>query len=184
MKKSILALLIVLALASGSSASSQLGVGVAGGLDYPLVQDDQTSGPVLGARLIWSALPTITIEPNIFFTRYGDGDFSEFGGDLDGMKVNAYGVDATLGGGFRGAGFSPFLVAGLALYNMDRDLPGDQVDVGETKLGWSGGLGLGIGLGTKLQLDTRGQFVLIPIGDGGSRKSVNVLVGLNLLLGN
>jgi len=184
MKKIILAIAVFALAAPSSFAVGGFGVGVAGGLDFPVAQDDQTSGPVLGMRLIFNALPTITIEPNLFFTRYGDGDFAEFGGDINGFKVNAYGIDATLGGGFRGVGFSPFLVAGVAFYNMDRDLDGTGADVSETKLGWSGGLGLGLGLSPKLQLDVRGKFQLIPTDDGGSRKSLTAMAGFNLNLGN
>lgn len=180
--KQVFLALIVLILCSTTTLASNFGIGVAGGLEFPIAQFDQTSGTNFTLKAILKAVPFISLEPHVTISRLGDGDFAEFGGDLEGADISAYGVDATLGAG-GGPGVGIYLVGGGAVYKWKRDLPGEFADTDFSKVGWSAGLGLRIGFTPKLELDMRGKLVIIPTGDDGSKKSATVTAGLNYYFG-
>jgi hypothetical protein len=166
----------------GSLAAAQgpkIGVGVYGGLNYPVGQEDEAQGSIFGVRAKIKALPIITIEPQISFTSFGEAENDEIPINIDGSKVNAYGVDAVIGAPFGGKGFAMFGVIGAAFYNMKRD----QSFQDETNLGWSAGFGFAIGFAPMVSGEARGVAHVIPFEEGGSAKSVSVTVGLNYFFG-
>ncbi len=179
MKKLLMAalgllLLIQPAMAAGISA----GVGAFGGLEMPIIQDDQEQGTVFGFKGRLKA-SFITLEPNIMFTKYGDPDFEDVIGDPDGSKLTSFGLDALLGSSLGGPGVSTFFFAGIGIYKTKND----QLQVDESEVGISGGLGLEIGLGTKLGLEVRGRVVVVGTEGGGSKKAALLTAGVNYHFG-
>jgi hypothetical protein len=175
-------IICILALLMSSVAMAQapkIGLGVYGGLNYPVGQDDQAGGTIFGVRAKIKALPIITLEPQISFTSFGEPEMDEITLGLDGSKVNAYGIDATIGAPFGGKGFAMFGVVGAGFYKYKRD----QTSQDDTNLGWSAGLGFSIGLMPMASVDARGQAYVVPYDEGGSKKSVSVTVGLNYFFG-
>ncbi len=165
-----LLLLIQPAMAAGISA----GAGAFGGLAIPVVQDDQSQGTVFGFK---GRIKTsfITFEPNIIFTKYGDPDFEDVIGDPEGSKLTSFGLDALLGSSIGGPGVSSFFFAGIGIYKTKND----ELQVDESEVGISGGIGLEVGLGPKLGLEARGRFVVVGTEGGGSRKAAIVTAGVN-----
>ncbi|MEW6411745.1 MAG: outer membrane beta-barrel protein [Candidatus Zixiibacteriota bacterium] len=181
MKKAVVLIVLLLLVCPLATAQTgvKLGVGVFGGLDAPVGQDDQAQGTVFGFRGRLKALPIITLEPKIAFTSFGEPESDILTLNLDGSKVTAYGIDATLGAPFGGKGFSMFAVVGAGFYNVKRD----QTDQDETNLGWSAGLGFNIGFTPLISADVRGVAHVIPYDDGGSKKSVTATIGVNYNFG-
>ncbi len=184
MQKTLYLTLVVVLLASPVfSTGLKLGAGAAGGVAIPVVQDDQSQGSIFGLRGRINVIPLITVEPNIFFTSYGDPkfddpDFEGIASDLEGSKMTSYGVDGTFGTGFGMAGFHPYGVVGLGFYKVKNDQTGED----NTDFGLSGGLGFEFGLSAPVGIDLRSKLVVIPI-EGGSKKSVTITGGLNYYFG-
>ena len=182
------ALYLVLAIAVTAptafpAVGAKLGIGAAAGFDIPILQDDQSRGFAYGIKARLDVIPLLTLEPNLFFTKYGDPELAgdDFGGitsDLKGSKVTAYGIDALLGAGFAAPGLRPYFVAGAGFYNYKRDQTGQN----DTDLGFSAGAGLELGFAVPIALDVRGKLVVIPI-EGGSKKSAVITGGLIYYLG-
>lgn len=173
-------LLPVLAYTQGVS----FGVGVSGGFNMPIVQDDQGSGSTFGFKGIIKALPFVTLEPNVAFSKYGDPELDLEGitSDLEGSKMTSYGVDAVLGQPFGIPGFSPYALVGFGFYKSERDQVGDFEDE-DTHFGWTTGLGVSYGFGHNMAFDIRGKFNLIPVDGGSSKKSIFIVGGLNYYFG-
>jgi len=155
------------------------GIGAYGGTEIPVVQDDQAQGTTFGFHARVKIIPVIVLEPNINFTNFGDPTFAEFTSDLQGSKVTSYGVDATFGAPFADAGLNLYGIFGAGFYNIKRD----QTFQDETKLGWSGGLGLALAFTTQIALDARSKLNVIPSDNGGSKKSLSLIGGLNFYFG-
>jgi hypothetical protein len=180
MKKAALAITLLLLLCSSVSAQGvRFGIGAFGGMDFPVGQEDQAQGTIFGIRGKVKVLPVITLEPRLSFTSFGEPEMDEFVLDLDGSKVNAYGVDAVIGAPFGGKGFAMFGVLGAGFYNVKRD----QTFEDNTNLGWSAGLGFAIGFMPMVSVDVRGLAHVIPFEDGGTAKSVSVTAGANYYFG-
>lgn len=182
-------LLAGLALALAASVEAQptpkpvkLGIGVFGGTNIPIVQEDQASGSIFGARVRFK-LGFITLEPNATFSKLGDPGTVTVGDEsldlgIEGSKVNSFGVDATLGGAPGLPGFKPFFVVGIGSYKIENE----TTKYDESSVGFNGGLGFGIGLAPKFDLDIRGVAVIVPQGDGGSKKTAAITGGLTFNL--
>ena len=177
----VIAVVVLLAPIVAAQAPS-FGVGAFGGLDIPVLQDDQGQGTIFGLRGRIRVLPIVTIEPNVSFTKWGDPELGIAGvtNDLDGSKVTFYGVDGTLGAPLAGPGFRVFAIGGIGFYKVKRDQTGED----DTDLGYSGGVGFGLGLSPLIGIDLRGKFHVVPIDGGGSRKSVSAVLGLNYAFGH
>ncbi|MFQ5498995.1 MAG: outer membrane beta-barrel protein [Candidatus Zixiibacteriota bacterium] len=172
--KKLVFVITALAAATAPALAGDLGVGVAGGLTYPVGQDDQTQGSIFIARGKYSGLPVMTLEPFVGFTRYGDAEFSNFPG-TDGSEITSYGVEATFGSGPSSPGFNPFFVAGIGVFSVTND----QTGLDYSKIGWNGGVGFEIGATPSIGIDVRGIFTTIITDDGGSKKSASVTAGLS-----
>jgi len=180
MRKELKVLLLVMLLAQPTLAGGiTFGVGAAAGLDYPIGQEDQDKGTVFGFRGRLKAIPSIALEPNIYFTNHGDPDYEDFDLDLEGSKITAYGVDATLGAGFGAVGVKPYGLFGVGFYKVKRD----QSQQDKTDFGWSAGFGIEVGVNPAVGLDVRGKLIVIPTDGGGSKKSASITGGLNYYFG-
>ncbi len=182
MKRMLAVFAIVVLLAPVVVAQTpSFGVGAFGGMDFPILQEDQAQGTIFGVRGRIKLIPLITIEPNVSFTKWGDPELGLTGvtNDLDGSKVTFYGVDGTLGAPLAGPGFRMFAIGGIGFYKIKRD----QTSQDDTSLGFSGGVGFGLGVTPLIGIDVRGKFHVVPIDGGGSRKSVSAVLGLNYAFG-
>jgi len=174
-KMVLLALCILLTAPLALAQTPRLGAGVFGGISIPIVQKDQASGTEFGIRLRAKVLSFLTAEPNLTFTKWGKPDPIEgITLGIDGSKVTAIGLDATIGGLPGASGFKPFFVLGAASYKVKNDAT--QFD--QSKLGYSGGFGFAIGFVPTIDIDVRSKLVIIPGEGGGSKKAVSVLGGL------
>ena len=151
-------------------------------MDFPLLQDDATSGAVYGIRGILKLNMPITLEPFLYFGSYGAAEFPEFTNDLEGAKITAYGVDATLFK-IKGKGVGPYFLVGAGFYDIADDAVKNAYDSQGSRLGWSGGAGLAIGLTPYLMLDVRGKATVVTLDGGGSRKSAGATAGLSYFFG-
>lgn len=163
---------LLLLLAAGAAHATGVGVGVYGGLSYPIVQDDVKSGTLYGLRAPVSLVPMITVEP--FYASSSLGDAEEVLGGIsyarDGFDQTAYGVSVMLGNP-AGMGFRMYPFAGIGKYKLERI--GTDID----EMGYNFGLGIGIGATPKLSLQIRGELEMVKTGDT-SRKFGNATVGL------
>lgn len=176
-----IAMVAVLAFVLAAPATAQLpklGVGAFGGLSLPIAQADQKQGTEFGLRARLSLMSFLSGEAQLAFTKWGKPDpVSGFPLGISGSKVTAFGVNALVGAG-TGVGIKSYLVAGLGSYKIKNDYTHYEV----TRMGYSGGLGLGIGVIPKFGIDIRGELVVIPLEGGGSKKAVTATVGLMMSL--
>lgn len=160
--------------AQSESAMPSMGVGVFGGVNIPIVQDDQDNGAVFGLRGRFKLLPILVLEPNITFSKYGtpaDIEGVDFG--IEGSKLTGYGLDITLGG-VPGEPFKSFVVLGIGSYTLKND----DTDFDETTVGYRGGFGVGVAIVRELDIDIRALGLVIPQEVGGSKKSALITGGL------
>lgn len=165
----------LLVLTATSAEAQKLGIGGFLGMNIPVAQDDAGSGTVFGFRGQLQAIPLIRIEPHLSFLKNGDFEAPGIGGpfDLDGGKLTSFGVNGILGAPMGGPGFGVGLVAGIGSYKLQ--VEGYEDD---TRVGYSGGLDLSLGLtGAPIKLNGRGEVLVLPLEDGGSRKHLLLTVG-------
>ncbi len=172
--KKLLMLLFLAAFVPTQAA--QFGVGVNGGVNIPIIQEDQGSGTIFGLKAKLNLLPGISVEPNLNFAKFGDAvkDF----GTRKGSKITSYGVDAILGAGLPGVGVKLYGLIGGGIYSTKRDL-----DANTTKVGWATGLGLEIGFTEKIAVDIRGKLNVISSEGSSTKKSAAVTGGVNYYFG-
>jgi len=162
--------------AAGAAHATGVGVGVFGGLSYPIIQDDVASGSMLGLRAPVSLAPMITVEPFYASSSLGDAEVT-LGGlpyTREGFSGKAYGLNVMLGSPI-GMGFKFYPIVGIGKYKLERT----GTDINE--VGYNIGLGIGIGATPKLSLQVRGELELVKTGDT-SRKFGNATAGLTYSL--
>jgi len=170
--------LLTLGALIASAQTPKIGVGAFGGMNLPVLQEDQGNGTVFGLKAKVKIIPIILLEPNISFGKWGDPDPVDGVVLGSGSKITSYGVDAVLGDSPGAAGIKPFFLVGAGIYNIKNDDTGYD----ESKLGYSAGLGIGIGVTPKIDVDISGRAVFAPQ-EGGAKKAVYILGGLTYYLG-
>jgi len=181
MKPLLQILMVMLLLAPAVQADGVgLGIGVAGGMAFPIAQDDQARGGTAEIRALVQLMPSIVIQPNVALARYGEPEFDEIAADLDGSDITGYGVDAVLGGAFAARGIWPYGLVGVGFYKTKRD----QTDEDATDFGWSVGFGVEWGVSERVGVDVRSALRVISADGGGTEKAASVTGGLNFYLGN
>jgi len=169
----IVSLLVILAPVVNAQGIN-LGVGGFGGLNFPVAQDDQSSGSVFGAMARIRVLSIFVAEPNITFGNWGEPDpVKGFDLGIDGSSIDSYGIDATFGGLPGVKGFKPYGCVGAAIYSIENDDTGYD----ESKLGYSFGFGFLLGAAPMFDIDVRARMVVAPQ-ENGSKKAVYVTGGL------
>lgn len=167
---------LMLLVAAGAAHATGVGVGVYGGLSYPVIQDDVKSGTLIGFRAPVAIVPMITVEP--FYASSSLGDAEETLGGIsytrEGFDSKAYGLNVVLGNPV-GMGFRFYPYAGIGKFKLERT----GTDIDET--GYNVGLGIGIGATPKLSLQIRGELEMVKTGDT-SRKFGNATAGLTYSL--
>ena len=84
-----------------TSAKAQLpsiGIGISGGINYPILQADQGEGTIYSIRGILK-IPLFVLQPHFSFGKYGDPDYTDLGvpaGLFEGAVAapNGHGGDA------------------------------------------------------------------------------------------
>ncbi len=178
MKRTVVLVLLALAVCTGSALASGTTVGVMpyGGYAYAVLQDDTGSGAIFGVRAPVSLMPLLTLEP--FYANSSLGDAEETLGGLSytrsGFDMTAFGVSAVVGAN---GTFYPFV--GLGSYKLSRTGSDDI-----TNTGWNFGFGIRIPAGEKISFHIRGEMDMIVDGDV-SRKFGTATAGLeyNLMSG-
>lgn len=180
MKRLVLltALLVALVWPTVSTASSRIAVGVSGGLNIPLLQDDQGTGETFEIRARLGVTPFLALEPHFAMLNFGSPDVDGFDYNVDGAKLTLFGVDGALGYVPGQMGLNPFFTAGFGMYKLSNDELGEFED-SDSKFGWSAGLGLGVGFSPNLSFEARGKFHLVPIEGDFSRKALTLTGGLS-----
>jgi hypothetical protein len=152
----------------------KLSAGAFGGVNIPIVQDDQGQGTVFGLMARFNAFGIFSIEPNISFGKWGKPDpVDGFDLGIDGSKIRSYGVELLLGGLPGTVGVKPYFLAGFGYYSIKND----DTDYDESNLGYSIGLGIDIGILPKIDFDLRAKAILVPVGDT-SKKAVTITGGI------
>jgi hypothetical protein len=177
MKSFTIAAALSILLAASAAHATGVGVGVYGGLSYPIIQDDVKSGSIYGFRAPVSLVPMITVEPFFASSKLGDGEQTLAGivYKRDGFDQTAYGLTAMLGNP-SGMGFHFFPFAGIGKYKLTR-IGSDDIN----EAGYNFGLGIGIGATPKVSLQIRGELEMVKTGDT-SRKFGNATAGLTYSL--
>ncbi|MFH1374819.1 MAG: outer membrane beta-barrel protein [bacterium] len=181
----MLVLLILILMAQPVAAGNmQLGLGTAIGMDFPVVQEDQSQGMIFGFRGRVKLMKAVALEPNVHFTSFGEPKEKLIKDYIDGSKVTAYGVDATLGAPFGAEGVKPYGLFGIGFYNSSqKTVDGDEVREPSTDLGWSAGFGVEAGVAQSVSLDFRAKLVVVSSEGGASKKAASLIGGLNYYFG-
>lgn len=169
--------LMFLSVSLVNARAPKIGIGAFGGLNMPILQEDQGNGSVFGIKAKVKIIPIILLEPNITFGKWGEPDPVDGVVLGAGSKISSFGIDAVLGGTPGAAGIKPFFLVGAGIYNVKNDDTGYD----ESKLGYSAGLGIGIGVRPKMDIDISGRAIFAPQ-EGGAKKAVFITGGLTYYL--
>ena len=180
MRKALITLGLVLIVISGVQAQDiKIGAGAFGGVNIPIVQQDQAMGSAFGIRGRVALKPIIVIEPNVTFGKWGKpGEVDGYDLGIDGSKITSFGVDVAIGGAPGIPGLKPIIFAGIGIYSIKND----DTDFDESKFGFDGGLGIMIGAMPYLDIDIRSTLV-IATQEEGSKKAAIITGGLTYYFG-
>ena len=173
----ILALLIGL---STAAAAGPIGIGVGGGLNLPIAQDDAGSGFLYGARLRIGVAPFAAVEPCLSYFRQGDAEVDLHGQSivLDGGQSTALGLNLILGSIGPPQGMRIYGIIGLASHAMKQEGTDD-----ENRLAVNLGAAVETGVGPRLALSLEARLHMISLEGGGARKNIGLSSGLVYYLG-
>jgi uncharacterized spore protein YtfJ len=165
-----------------SASAAGFAVGGYGGYNIPILQDDAGGGALYGAKAKIGPLSFLVLEPSITWIQVGDKDQSEE--DLDftqkGGEIMTYGLNLNIGGFPIAPGPSFYVTGGVGSYTLKPDV---EYKEEETRFGYNAGLGIAVKPAALFDIDVSGRFIVIPLEDGGSRKSVGIFAGLNFYFG-
>ena len=171
----ITALLVLCSAATSQAGLLGLGLGAYGGVNIPIVQDDAKTGSVWGFRAPVQALKLLRLEPFVAFINNGDYEITGIGGaqTFDGGKLTAFGINAMFGAPMTVPAVGIAFVGGIGSYKYEAEGYDSNSDVG-----FNVGVDFTFGLGAlPVGLSARGDLVIIPLDDGGSRKHGLLTVG-------
>jgi hypothetical protein len=178
--RKLLLMLLFLTMTGSAWALTDISVGAFGGLNAPIVQEDAKSGAGFGLKAKISPSPMLAGALFFEMRSFGDPELTTRDGTMssDGGKVTAFGVEALIGNTGGGPGPHFFWTVGLGSYKWTRD---GYEDV--SKIGYHLGPGLEIVLPSKIGIEARANFEVVPTDGGGSRKNILIFVGANYHLG-
>jgi len=180
MKRAVIAIGLIFIFAAGAQSQGiKVGAGAFGGINIPIVQDDQASGTAFGLRGRIAMKPIFVLEPNVILGKWGEpGEVDGLDLGIDGSKITYFGLDVTIGGAPATPGFKPFVFAGAGFYSIKNDDTGYD----ESKLGFDGGLGFLFGVTPEIDIDVRGTLMIAPQKEG-AKKAALVTGGLTYYFG-
>jgi len=176
----LLAILALLAGLSAGASAGPIGIGVGGGLNLPIAQDDAGSGFLYGARLRIGVASFAAVEPCLFYFRQGDAEVNLHGESivLDGGQSTALGLNLILGSIGPPGSMRIYGIIGLASHAMKQEGKDD-----ENRLALSLGSALEAGVGPNLALSIEARLHMISLEGGGARKNIGLSSGLIYYLG-
>lgn len=165
---------------SASAMAGPIGIGVGGGLNLPIAQDDAGSGFLYGARLRIAVASFAALEPTLSYFRQGDAEVELHGQSvvLDGGQSTALGLNLILGSVGPPGGMRVHGIIGLASHAMKQEGSDD-----ENRLAISLGPALEARVGRNLTLSLEARIHMISLGGGGARKNLGLSSGLVYYLG-
>lgn len=179
--KKLLLFILTLALAIPVWAQKDISVGVFGGLNYPIVQDDAASGSGYGLKAKFSPMPMIA--GSAFYESRSMGDVTFSDSDIDetipGGKVTSFGVEALIGNTGGGPGPHFYWAIGISSYKWTRDYWAEDL----SEVGYHIGPGIEIVLPSNIGLEMKAKFEVVPTGGEGARKNATIVVGANYHIG-
>jgi hypothetical protein len=184
MKKTLFLFMIVLFLAGASSvnAAGKFSLGGFAGINIPVMQEDVGNGTLFGAKGRVILMPFLGVEPNFVFSKNGDKDIKDDGGNVlgtrEGGKVTSFGVDAVLGSF---SGFSKATFYGLVGVNSNTLKKEGIPD--QTRMGISFGTGVEFLPTEVFGVEVRARVHSISLEGGGGRNNLELTVGLNYHFG-
>lgn len=178
--RKIVIVLFLICMAGTAQALSDISLGVFGGANFPVVQDDAKSGSGFGLKAKFSPAPMIA--GDIFFESrsFGDPELTIAGQTMttDGGKVTSFGVEALIGNTGGGLGPHFYWALGISSYKWTRDGYEDL-----SKVGYHLGPGFEFVVPANIGIEFRGKFEIVPTDGGGSRKNALLFVGANYHIG-
>ena len=178
--KKIIPIILILVMSGSASALSDISVGVFGGLNFPLAQEDTESGNGFGLKAKFSPMPMIA--GSVFYESrsFGDPELTILGQTMttDGGKVASLGAEALIGNVGGGMGPHFYWTLGISSYKWTRDGYDDF-----SEIGYHLGPGFELVLAMNIGLEIRGKFEVVPTDGGGSRKNAVVFIGANYHIG-
>jgi hypothetical protein len=178
--KKFIPIVLVLLMAGGAHAISDISAGIYGGINAPVIQQDAKAGTGFGFKAKVSPIPFVAGALFYEARKFGNPEQTIAGVTFkgNGGKINAFGLEALLGSTGGGVGPHFYAMAGVSSYKWKRTgLPTFS------KTGYNLGTGLEIVLPVGLGIEGQAKFEIVPDGNGGSRKNGLVFVGLNYHLG-
>ncbi len=184
MRFSALAILVVGVLLTAMAAPAAagivgLGVGVYGGVNFPL-EGGGDAGSVIGAKIrVLPPIPMVGVEA--YYSRIGQEDADDVWGDggvsidFDGEGFDVFGADLLIGSVRGVAGFKWYGIAGVNFVEFSDGDSGSEFRMG-------GELGLGVELAPPvigLSVEARATAMILGWGDTPDPKMSTVTVGLN-----
>ena len=158
-------------LGAGVCHAGMVGIGGFGGVNIPIVQDDNGQGTVFGVRVPVKLVPLLTAEPYFGASQGGEAS-QDIGGTTykrDGFDATSFGLNAMITFGSR-VQFYPY--GGIGTSTLTRD---GSEDLSMT--GFNFGLGLGFSPVEKVMVHLRGEGTTLSKDDKG-RIFANVTLGV------
>jgi len=176
----IIIITLVLLMTGSAWAVTDISVGVYGGLNQPVAQEDARSGGGFGIKAKVSPIPFLAGAVFYESRTYRKAEITEMNTTMtsDGGKVTVFGLEALVGSAGGGSGPHFYWSLGVESYKWKRDIYPDL-----NKVGYSLGPGLEIELPANIGVEARAKFEIVPTGGGGSRKNALVFVGANYHFG-
>jgi hypothetical protein len=179
--KLVSVLILAAIMAVPALADYPLGVGLHGGYDMPVIQQDVGAGPVFGfsvrgnivgplhGQIVFRSTSQADVEEDIDFP--GEPTLTIPGGTLTGFGLNA------LLAAKNPKNFWPYFHLGLSSNSVS---PGASYKEDESLTGMSGGVGAGINLyQKKIYLDVMTSLLVMPFHDNNaSRKNWQTMFGV------
>ena len=181
MRKSLIQVLtgLVLVFFAADASAIELSVGGFGGLNYPVVMEDVSSGKIYGLKARLAFMPYIGLEPNLTFSDYGDAEAEVYDEiqTRDGGKITSFGIDAVLGGIAGNPGLSVFGILGIGSSSWSREGLDDLKE-----MSYYLGFGLEYSLNIPISIEFKAKAQIIPFEDG-SYKNGLITAGINYYFG-
>jgi hypothetical protein len=185
MKKTFMALLLIVAIAPVTFAIGDISVGPFYGMAIPVANEAVESGMMYGVQAKVSLVPVLSIGAHYSSRSYGnptvlvfEGTPLEYEEEYDGGDFTTFGLDAFLGKGGSLPGANFYLCGSFGSYTWKRD-GFDNI----TKTAFAAGAGLEIILPVKVGIEGRALFEFASTGNDATYKSVLWFVGLNYHIG-
>ena len=174
MRRLLALALVLLVVPAGLARAGNIGIGVFGGMSYPVLQDDTGKGSLLGYRVPVKLAPLVTLEPFYASSKLGNKVTTIEGVDFtrQGFDETAYGANLMLS---TGGPLSFYPYGGIGQTTLKRD----GIDTKYTT--YQGGIGLGISPAPKLTFDLRGELQMLVDGQT-TRKFGNATLGASYAL--